>query len=99
MQCDGLTPVVEAMAEAVAVVFHHPGVPADIRRDYANAEELAAQCARALRNLSVNAGNKMAITRLGAIPSLQALTDHPNERISQQAKRALRNLDTDGLYK
>ena len=93
VQCGGLTPVVEAMAEAVAVLFHHPGVAADVRRDYANAEELAAQCARALRNLSVNVGNKTAIARLGAVAHLRALTDHPNERIAQQAKRALRNLE------
>ena len=96
VQCGGLTPVVEAMAEAVAVLFHHPGVAADVRRDYANAEELAAQCARALRNLSVNVGNKAAIARLGAVAHLRALTDHPNERIAQQAKRALRNLEVSG---
>jgi len=40
--------------------------------------------ARALRNLSVNSANKMAITRLGAITHLRALTEVPNERISQQ---------------
>ena len=40
--------------------------------------------ARALRNLSVNSANKMAITRLGAITHLRALTELPNERISQQ---------------
>jgi sensor histidine kinase YesM len=64
----------------VAVLFHHPGVAADVRRDYANAEELAAQCARALRNLSVNVGNKAAIARLGAVAHLRALIGQDTTR-------------------
>lgn len=72
-------------------------------------EELATQCARALRNLSVNrkyieyfvsecllvpiASNKTAILKLGTNRYLQQLVTYPNERISQQARRALKNLE------
>lgn len=51
----GLEPIIEGMAHAVSVLCDG-GAAGDAKgtRDYANAEELAAQCARALRNLSVN---------------------------------------------
>jgi hypothetical protein len=61
----------------------------------ANIEELGAQCARALRNLSVNPSNKEAIVRLGTKEYLEVLAVSTNDRISQQARRALRNLDTE----
>jgi hypothetical protein len=92
VQYSGLVPIVGGMAEAVGMLYRNNGYHGDVR-DYANYEELAAQCARALRNLSVNAQNKAAIIRLDAIVHLRALTELSNERISQQARRALRNLD------
>lgn len=59
-------------------------------------EEQATQCARALRNLSVNPANKVKIVDLGAPKHLQLLVNHQNDRINQQARRALRNLDVSG---
>jgi hypothetical protein len=52
----GLEPIIEGMAHAVTVLCDYTGTGGDAKssRDYANSEELAAQCARALRNLSVN---------------------------------------------
>jgi hypothetical protein len=68
-----------------------------VRRKFAknveNLEELAAQCCRALRNLSVNPMNKKTILELGAITLLLPCMDSPNERISQQAHRAMKNLN------
>ncbi len=62
----------------------------------ANFEELGAQCARALRNLSVNPSNKEAIIRMGTRDYLEVLSTSNNDRISQQARRALRNLESEG---
>lgn len=70
------------------------GLDAKRERELANIEELGAQCARALRNLSVNPSNKMMIIKMGAIAHLEALVDLPNQRINEQAKRALRNLES-----
>lgn len=40
-----------------------------------------------------SAENKAEISSLGAIKYLQLLANYPSERISPQARRALRNLD------
>lgn len=40
--------------------------------------------------------NKSAINLLGAGRHLEQLADYPNDRISQQARRALRNLEPVG---
>lgn len=57
-------------------------------------EELAAQCARALRNLSVNPSNKDEIVRQGAAATLSLLINSMNERVAQQARRALKNIES-----
>ena len=50
VQTGGLIPIIEGMAEAVAVLYQSPGNhgpshgPLDRQRDYQNSEELAAQC-------------------------------------------------------
>ena len=50
VQTGGLIPIIEGMAEAVAVLYQNPGHhgpnhgPSDRQRDYQNSEELAAQC-------------------------------------------------------
>jgi hypothetical protein len=59
-------------------------------------EELATQCCRAMRNLSVNPENKSRMLMLGAIHPLQSLATYHSERISPQAKRALKNLQPVG---
>lgn len=56
-------------------------------------EELGAQCARALRNLSVHPINKEQIVKCGASDSLLMLATSSNDRVSQQARRALKNIE------
>lgn len=97
----GLDPIVKAAQFAADTLINHVksggSFPVDAKsnRDLANMEELGAQCARALRNLSVNPENKEAVLNTTAQRSLRDLLELPNDRISQQAKRALRNLDAD----
>jgi Flp pilus assembly protein TadG len=124
----------QGVAQAVKVLSRAVSEAQRKGKEYLNSEELAAQCARALRNLSVNrkstrpvlscvpariqsscshgltfhstlknahinanpvrimvstALNKVAIIRLGAVTHLQALTDIPNDRISQQVSRSI----------
>ena len=55
---------------------------------------IGAQCARALRNLSVNTKNKEAIIELGASEYLSLLIASSNDRVSQQARKALKNIET-----
>jgi len=62
-------------------------------KEISNIEELSAQCSRALRNLSVNPNNKQLIIRLDAVKYLKVLENIHVERIKQQAKRALKNLE------
>ena len=57
--------------------------------------DLQSQSARALRNLSVNPANQAKIRDLNGIPILEKLVKSENERISQQANRALVNLGFD----
>lgn len=92
----GLSPIV-ACAAMVAEALDNDmngksGFPA---REMQYILELAAQCCRALRNLSVNPDNKMEIVSYGAEDHLRVLVRSSNERISQQAKRALKNLQQD----
>ena len=47
---------------------------------------------RALRNLSVDQGNKEIIFKAGGFELLQDLADSRHERIAAQARRALVNL-------
>lgn len=88
-QQDGLRPIIATLVKTLSTTESFTG-PKD--REFANSEELLAQCARALRNLSVNAANKQALVVLGAVPPLTRLLKHPNERIAQQTKKALQNL-------
>ncbi len=92
-------PIVE-MAAVVARYFNlggHGGgdvkgaAPAATSEQY---EELGAQCARALRNLSVHPTNKTHVVRQGAAEHLQLLVTSSNERVSQQARRALKNIES-----
>lgn len=88
----GLDPIVEGCATAAAALTS-PSLSSRNEREIGHLEELATQCARALRNLSVNPHNKTQMAVLGASRHLQLLINYSNERISQQARRALRNLD------
>lgn len=90
----GLDPICEGCAMAAnglsgSLATRH-------EREIQHLEELATQCARALRNLSVNPLNKSQMAVLGVSRHLQLLANYPNERISQQARRAMRNLEYSG---
>jgi len=61
-------------------------------REMQNWEELAAQCARCLRNLTVNPLNRSQVTASGVVPALKVFGQSHNERIAQQSSKALRNL-------
>lgn len=102
--CGGLVPIVD-MAALVARYFNlgpssrngdakgggsPSGVVAGSQEQY---EELGAQCARALRNLSVHPDNKDQVVKLGAAESLLLLVTSSNDRVSQQARRALKNIE------
>lgn len=86
---DGIRVILNALMQAVEIIDASSG-PRD--RECVNAEELLAQCARALRNLSVNSSNKKLMLELGAIQPLRSLQKHSNERIAQQSRKALMNL-------
>lgn len=96
VRCQGLDPIVMGMVLAADGLSNLDGKK---EKEVSLLEELGTQCARALRNLSVNPANKTAISMLGAGRYLQVLTNYPNERISQQARRALRNLEYHGVGK
>ena len=55
-------------------------------------EELAAQCSRCLRNLTVNPLNRSAVISSGVLPALKIFSQSNNDRIAQQSSKALRNL-------
>jgi len=64
------------------------------RRDInTQTEELAAQCCRAIRNLSVHPQNKQEILTYNGLEYLHLLKTYPNSRISQQSNKALANLE------
>jgi len=91
VKCAGLEPIVAGLSQSASELDN--SVSGRSEKEKYLLEEQATQCARALRNLSVNSANKGEISRLGAISHLKKLTMHSNERIYQQAKRALKNLD------
>jgi hypothetical protein len=63
-------------------------------RETLNWEELAAQCSRCLRNLTVNPLNRSEVVASGAMSSLKIFSQSHNDRIAQQSSKALRNLST-----
>eukprot|EP01033_Poteriospumella_lacustris_P003129 gene3129-2302_t len=85
----GVDPIVQG-AELAADGLYNPG--ARTEKEITQLEELATQCCRALRNLSVNPDNKARILTQGALYPLQTLSNYHSERIGSQARRALRNL-------
>lgn len=97
----GLTPIVNSLVAAEAVMSGNcdiPLRPAGFANSVGNMEELAAQCCRALRNLSVNAKNRSTMIDLGVLPLLLTCCTFRNNRISQQAQRAIKNLNSKGIY-
>ena len=94
VQLGGLEPIVDGVSVVSNVIRGGFSLTAEHRSQHGasveNYEELGAQCARALRNLSVHPDNKAAIVRMGTVSSLLVLAQSHNERISQQAARALR---------
>lgn len=58
-----------------------------------NYTELAAQCARCLRNLSVTPSNRSKIIDLNGLREIQRMTTCGSDRVSSQARRALKNLE------
>jgi hypothetical protein len=54
--------------------------------------ELRSQCARALRNLSVNPNNQRILTECSGVETLRMLASSSVDRVRQQAVRALVNL-------
>jgi hypothetical protein len=63
-------------------------------RETLNWEELAAQCCRCLRNLTVNPLNRSNVVSSGAVPALKQFSQSQNDRIAQQSSKALRNLSS-----
>lgn len=98
VECGGLVPIVD-MATMVARHFNLGGRGADSKGNSGSGgtpeqyEELGAQCARALRNLSVHPSNKDQVVKHGAADSLALLVTSNNDRVSQQARRALKNIE------
>jgi len=95
-QAGGIVSIIAALVSAMGYVETHVTAR---DREYYNAEELIAQCARSLRNLSVNAANKTVIIDAGATPLLQKLTRFSNERIVLQSNKALQNLGQGAVRK
>eukprot|EP00940_MAST-03C_sp_MAST-3C-sp2_P003341 g3341.t1 len=54
-------------------------------------DELLAQIARALRNLSTHPHNNAKIREIGGIDALKKLSEHEHPRVKIQANRALKN--------
>ena len=79
-----------AMALRFLLNFRESGRRRD--RECANWEELAAQSARCIRNLTVNPVNREKVIDSGVIPVLKEFATFSNERISQQSSKALKNI-------
>jgi len=58
----------------------------------------AQQACGAIRNLSVNAENKVKIVQEGGLPPLIALLRSPLETIQEQAAVAIRNISVNPEY-
>lgn len=82
-----LEPIVEGARIAVEGLYdpHSEESEADL-------EEMAAQCARALRNLSVNPNNRKTIIDMGGDGDLRRMLKFGNSRMASHAKRALKNI-------
>jgi vacuolar protein 8 len=90
----GLDPIIQGTALcAEGLGFEPRGGGGKTDRELSLLEELATQCCRALRNLSVNPANKAEIAATGVGKHLLLLSNYNNERIAQQARRAIKNLD------
>jgi len=92
VQSGGLDPIISSLTVAINSLRYSSDCKDNFDSSDGLYEELAAQCTRAVRNLSVNPSNKQLLVRLGTTDILHTLTNWPNERISQQARKALRNL-------
>ena len=92
VQSGGLDPIISSLTIAMNSLRYSSDSKDEYNSTNGLYEELAAQCTRAVRNLSVNPLNKQLLVRLGATDILHTLKHWPNERISQQARKALRNL-------
>lgn len=57
-------------------------------------EELAAQSARCIRNLTVNPDNRQCVVDCGLVPILREFGTMKNDRIAQQSLKAVRNLNS-----
>lgn len=87
----GIDPIVTGAEMAVDGLMT-TAIHGKTEKEIIQLEELATQCCRAMRNLSVNPENRGPILSLGALQPLESLATYESERISSQAKRALRNL-------
>ena len=81
-----------AMSLRFLLNFRESGRKRD--RECANWEELAAQTARCIRNLTVNQDNREKVIDCGVIPVLKQFATFRNERISQQSSKALKNVSS-----
>ncbi len=90
--------VLEALEESAAMAlrfllnFRESGQRRD--KECANWEELAAQSARCIRNLTVNPINREKVIDSGVIPVLKEFATFSNDRISQQSSKALKNISS-----
>lgn len=90
--------VLEALEESASMAlrfllnFRESGKRRD--KECANWEELAAQSARCIRNLTVNPINRDKVIDCGVIPVLKEFATFSNERISQQSSKALKNISS-----
>lgn len=89
-EAGGIVPIISGLKFAVESISYNSSCckPDQLM----NLEELIAQCARAIRNLSVKDSNKHEIINLGGYPLLESIALYNNNRITQQAKKALKNL-------
>jgi len=85
----GLEPVVDGARLAMSELLDVN----DVYEVDENMEELAAQCGRALRNLSANPENRPLIRDLGGVLELRRMLTYPNDRIVSQARRAMKNME------
>jgi vacuolar protein 8 len=85
----GLSPIVEGARLAMTELLMGEGSD----ESDANFEELAAQCGRALRNLSANADHRPTIRDLGGVQELRRMLSYPSDRIISQARRAMKNIE------
>lgn len=78
--------------ENEASIGANGGIPPILAAAKLDHMELQAQCARALRNLSVLAANQSVIREEGGVAVLQGLEGSRVDRVRTQASKALLNL-------